>query len=100
MATDDNRAAEAGAPETPSRGGGTHLLSQMQNAPRGTPADGTTTDTDDAPSVPTLPKGGGALRGLGETYQVNSANGTFGATIPMRVSPARGFEPDLTLRYD
>jgi RHS repeat-associated protein len=75
------------------------------NAPRGAPPAGTTIDDDTAPKLadlpsPALPKGGGAVRGLGETFEVNGANGTFTASIPIPLSPARGFEPQLALRYD
>jgi RHS repeat-associated protein len=64
-----------------------------------------TRDEDDAPKLPalpspSLPKGGGAVRGLGETFQVNAANGTFTASIPLPTAEARGFSPSLSLRYD
>jgi RHS repeat-associated protein len=48
-----------------------------------------------------LPKGGGAIRGIGEKFQANAATGTGKLTIPMAVSPGRsGFGPDLSLSYD
>src|SRR4030095_7949989 len=48
-----------------------------------------------------LPKGGGAIRGMGETFQVNAANGTAGMSIAVPVSPApRGPTPALNLSYD
>jgi len=60
---------------------------------------------DEAPEVPalpspSLPKGGGAVRGIGETYAVNSATGTLTLTVPIAVSKARDLEPQLSLRYD
>ena len=52
-----------------------------------------------APSI-TLPKGGGAIRGLGEKFQTNPANGTATLTIPVPLSKSRGeFQPALTLSY-
>jgi hypothetical protein len=55
-----------------------------------------------APALPspTLPKGGGAVRGLGESYTVGAATGTLTISIPVEISPARGLEPTLALRYE
>ncbi|MEV8596135.1 SpvB/TcaC N-terminal domain-containing protein [Streptomyces sp. NPDC052012] len=53
-----------------------------------------------APSV-SLPKGGGALRGIGETFGVAPATGTAGLQIPVPAPQGRsGFGPSLTLSYD
>ncbi|MBA2519985.1 MAG: hypothetical protein H0V24_09990, partial [Chloroflexia bacterium] len=53
-----------------------------------------------APQV-TLPKGGGAVRGIGEKFSINPLNGTASLTVPIPVSPARsGFGPQLMLSYD
>src|SRR5262249_17430095 len=53
-----------------------------------------------APQI-TLPKGGGAIRGIGEKFGVNPATGTGSLTIPIATSPARsGFGPQLSLSYD
>src|SRR5262245_5266550 len=54
-----------------------------------------------ASSIPSisLPKGGGAIRGLGEKFGVNAATGTGSFTIPLPSSPAR-FGPNLSLSYD
>lgn len=52
------------------------------------------------PSV-SLPRGGGAIRGLGETFSVNAANGTASLSLPLPLSPGRsGFTPSLALAYD
>jgi hypothetical protein len=49
----------------------------------------------------TLPKGGGAIRGIGEKPSVNPARGTFSFQIPVATSAGRsGFGPQLTLGYD
>ncbi|MBL4685968.1 MAG: toxin, partial [Nannocystaceae bacterium] len=53
--------------------------------------------------VPTLnlPKGGGAIRGLGEAFSVAAPTGTGGMSIPIASSPGRGgADLGLGLRYD
>lgn len=58
--------------------------------------------TDDvrAPQI-TLPKGGGAIRGIDETFAANPVTGTGSLSVPIAVSPGRaGFTPALTLSYD
>ncbi|GAA0403872.1 hypothetical protein Acor_24730 [Acrocarpospora corrugata] len=53
-----------------------------------------------APSV-SLPKGGGAIRGIGETFAANPATGTGAMTVPVATSPDRsGLGPELALSYD
>ena len=52
-----------------------------------------------APSI-SLPKGGGAIKGMGEKFQVNPVTGTGSLGIPMPLSPGRGFTPQLGLGYD
>ncbi|PIE66439.1 MAG: toxin, partial [Deltaproteobacteria bacterium] len=48
-----------------------------------------------------LPKGGGAIRGIGETFSTNPATGTLSLSIPIATSPGRsGFELSLALAYD
>lgn len=54
-------------------------------------------------SVPaiTLPKGGGAIRGIGEKLAANPVTGTGSLSIPIAISPGRsGFGPQLSLSYD
>ncbi len=54
-----------------------------------------------APPAVSLPKGGGAVRGIGEKFSANPATGTGSLTIPLPVTPGRsGFGPSLALRYD
>jgi RHS repeat-associated protein len=49
----------------------------------------------------TLPKGGGAIRGIGEKFDNNPVTGTGTASIPIATSPGRsGFGPALSLSYD
>ena len=55
------------------------------------------------PELPaiTLPKGGGAIRGLDEKLSVNQATGTATMTVGVFTSTARnGFGPTLSLSYD
>lgn len=55
------------------------------------------------PAAPTLslPKGGGAVRGMGEKFSVNASNGTASLSIPIKVPPGRsGLQPTLSLTYD
>src|SRR5438128_479645 len=54
-------------------------------------------------SVPSLslPKGGGAIRGIGEKFAANPVTGTGSLTVPIYTSPGRsGFGPQLSLSYD
>lgn len=47
-----------------------------------------------------LPKGGGAIKEIGETFQPNLFSGTGNFSIPIATSPGRnGFGPQLTLQY-
>ncbi|MDF0645957.1 MAG: SpvB/TcaC N-terminal domain-containing protein [Nitrospira sp.] len=54
-----------------------------------------------APPAIALPKGGGAIRGMGEKFGVNPVTGTGSLTIPIYTSAGRaGFGPQLMLSYD
>ncbi len=53
----------------------------------------------EVPSI-SLPKGGGALKGIDEKFSVNAVNGTAAFSIPLPVSPARGVVPQLSLSYN
>ena len=46
-----------------------------------------------------LPKGGGAIQGIGETFQASEFTGTATLSIPILTSPCRGFEPQLSIDY-
>lgn len=49
----------------------------------------------------TLPKGGGAIRGIGEKFAANPVTGTGSLSVPIATSPGRsGFGPQLSLSYD
>ena len=69
------------------------------------PAEETTKASEDKQglSVPaiTLPKGGGAIHGMGEKFAANPVTGTGSMSIPIANSPGRsGFGPGLSLSYD
>ncbi|WP_344928302.1 SpvB/TcaC N-terminal domain-containing protein, partial [Streptosporangium carneum] len=51
--------------------------------------------------VISMPKGGGAIRDIGENFAANPATGTGTLSLPVPLSPARrGFTPSTTLAYD
>ena len=63
-------------------------------------ADGPGAEGLSAPQI-SLPKGGGAIRGIGETFSANAVTGTATMTVPIATSPGRsGFGPALSLSYD
>lgn len=65
----------------------------------------TAEDKDDnffvSPLAVNLPKGGGAIRGIGEKFAANPVTGTGSLTVPIATSPGRsGFGTQLSLSYD
>jgi hypothetical protein len=53
------------------------------------------------PSAVSLPKGGGAIKGIGEKFAANPVTGTGSISVPIATSPSRaGFGPQLSLSYD
>ncbi len=54
-----------------------------------------------APPSISLPKGGGAIRGIGEKFAANPVTGTGSMSVPLMTSQGRsGFGPQLSLTYD
>src|SRR5215831_9084129 len=54
-----------------------------------------------SPPIVSLPKGGGAIKGIGEKFAANPVTGTGSLSIPLPLSPGRsGFTPALSLSYD
>src|SRR5262245_40277082 len=54
-----------------------------------------------SPPAVSLPKGGGAIKGIGEKFAANPVTGTGSFSIPLPLSPGRaGFTPALSLSYD
>src|SRR6266550_2633182 len=50
--------------------------------------------------VISLPKGGGALHGIGETFSPDLHTGTGNFTVPLALPPGRnGFQPQISLGY-
>src|SRR5215216_584040 len=53
------------------------------------------------PPAISLPKGGGAVRGIGEKFTANPVTGTGSLSVPISLSPGRaGFGPQFSLSYD
>lgn len=53
-----------------------------------------------APQI-SLPKGGGAIRGIDEKFKANPVTGTGSLSIPLAVTPGRsGFGPELSVDHD
>lgn len=78
----------------------------MQQAPSGTtggrinPGAAPGINSEKQPKI-SLPRGGGAIQGIGEKFQANPATGTGSLSIPLALSPGRsGFTPQLALSYD
>ena len=47
-----------------------------------------------------LPEGGGAVRGIGESFQVNPHTGTGNFSVPVAITPGReDFGPKLSMSY-
>ncbi|MFI5776076.1 SpvB/TcaC N-terminal domain-containing protein [Nocardia sp. NPDC051570] len=58
-------------------------------------------DAFTVPPAITLPKGGGAIRGIGEKFTADPVTGTASMTVPLATSSGRGgFGPQLSLSYD
>jgi hypothetical protein len=54
-----------------------------------------------SPPTVSLPKGGGAIRGIGEKFTANPVTGTGLMSVPIATSVGRsGFAPQLSLAYD
>ena len=47
----------------------------------------------------TLPKGGGAISNIGDSFKPDIFSGTGSYSIPIPLSAARGFEPTLAIEY-
>ncbi len=75
----------------------------MPGAAAGAPAGGWQPAEGGPPAPPSvsLPRGGGAIRDIGEKFSVSAATGTANLTVPVATSPGRaGFGPSLSLSYD
>lgn len=66
-------------------------------------SEGSANGGNGAISVPSisLPKGGGAIRGIGEKFAANPVTGSGSMSVPLSITPGRGgFSPQLSLSYD
>ncbi|KYC35940.1 toxin [Scytonema hofmannii PCC 7110] len=53
------------------------------------------------PQAVSLPKGGGAIKGMGEKFAANPVTGTGSVSVPIATTPSRSeFAPQLSLSYD
>jgi len=86
-----------------SSGGAQHPLDRYTVQPQQNGGDGQDKSPyykSQAPSI-SLPKGGGALKGIDEKFNVNAVNGTAGLDIPFPFTPGRGgFTPSLSISYN
>jgi hypothetical protein len=58
-------------------------------------------DSNPSPPAISLPKGGGAIRGIVEKFSPNPVTGTGSLSVPIYTSPGRsGFGMELSLPYD
>ena len=77
------------------------MTKPTQAAPSSADKKGASTPKGPGPPAISLPKGGGAVRGIGEKFAANPVNGTGSLTVPVTLSPGRsGFGPALSLSYD
>ncbi|MCW3083676.1 MAG: hypothetical protein JWP12_1042 [Bacteroidetes bacterium] len=65
----------------------------------GTDRGKTKSNAIEVPSI-SLPKGGGAIKGIDEKFSVNAVNGTSAFSIPLPFGAARGASPSLNLSYN
>ncbi len=87
-------------PRSPRDGGGTSLTPGTTGS-GGDGAQGGAGGTLASPPAISLPKGGGAIRGMGEKFAANPVTGTGSLSVPIYTSPGRsGFGPQLSLSYD
>ncbi len=76
---------------------------QTQNRGQGQVSQEGSQSESQTPQLPaiTLPKGGGAIRGIGEKFTANPVTGTGSLAVPIAVTPSRsGFGPELALSYN
>ena len=74
-----------------------------QDAKRSSVEQGSTSLSKSGTAAPKieLPKGGGAIRGIGEKFTSNPVTGTGALSVPIATTPGRsGYGPQLSLAYD
>jgi RHS repeat-associated protein len=105
MPTDRRKESTPGVSDPTKAGGDERGAAADFGSARGHAAKGEAGDSPGAASslLPalTLPKGGGAVRGIGEKFSVAAATGTASLGVPLAVSPGRaGSGPAFELSYD
>jgi RHS repeat-associated protein len=70
-----------------------------QSSPLINQSGATKSNSIEVPSI-SLPKGGGAIKGIDEKFSVNAVNGTASFSIPLPFAPTRGVSPALHLSYN
>ena len=81
--------------------GGGKQAADTQSVTRASASQGSSGTSDNPLPTISLPKGGGAIRGIGEKFAANPVTGTGSMTVPIATSPGRsGFGPQLSLSYD
>src|SRR5215469_378428 len=76
-------------------------MAQNSESPSGDQSANDSANSQFTPPQINLPKGGGAIRGIGEKFTANAATGTGSLTVPIALSSGRsGFGPQLSLAYD
>jgi len=71
----------------------------MPALPTGGDVAATKSNAIEIPQI-SLPKGGGAIKGIDEKFEVNAANGTISFGVPLPIAGGRGFSPSLSLQYN
>lgn len=51
------------------------------------------------PAISTLPKGGGTLQGMGESFAAQAFSGTASFSLPFEATPCRGHAPSIGVNY-
>src|SRR6266508_1445499 len=79
----------------------TPTANNQQTSSTNKDAQSDTSNASASPPAIALPKGGGAIRGIGEKFAANPVTGTGSMTVPIATSPGRAdFGPQLSLSYD
>lgn len=101
-----NKHADPKQDQSKAAGGGTqqsaYPLDRYAVAPKSEGGDGEKSPyyKSSAPTI-SLPKGGGALKGIDEKFTVNAVNGTASMQVPLPLTPGRsGFTPGLSIDYN
>src|ERR1700744_4920502 len=96
MATDENNPSSKGTGDAKA----SSPLDRYTVQPQSNQKDDSPFYKSAAPGI-SLPKGGGALKGIDEKFSVNAVNGTAGLEIAFPFTPGRGgFTPSLSLSYN